>query len=117
MTPTWTADEDLAERIQNAPKQLIAARIKRSRKTADLTLDRLGELCGSGRHHLIKLEQAKHRPRVDMLRRIAAATGRPVDWFLDPEVDPSPFPNEDGHVGGDGRHADLRVAGAEGAAA
>jgi hypothetical protein len=31
-----------------------------------------------------------------MLLRIAEATGRSVDWFLDPEVDPSPFPDEAG---------------------
>lgn len=93
MAQTWTADEELQERIRLAPGQLLATRIKRARKSADLSHDRLGEMCGGvTRQHLIKLEQAKHRPRADMLRRIAEATGRSVDWFLDPEVDPSPFP-------------------------
>jgi transcriptional regulator with XRE-family HTH domain len=94
-------DEVLQERIRLAPGQLIATRIKRARRTADLSHDRLGELCGGvTRQHLIKLEKAVHRPRAEMLRRVAEATGRSVDWFLDPEVDPSPFP--DGASAGDG---------------
>ena len=91
-----TADEELQERIRQAPAQLIATRIKRARKAAELSHDRLGEqLGGVTRQHLIKLEKAVHRPRAEMLRRIAEATGRSVDWFLDPEVDPSPFPDGD----------------------
>lgn len=88
---------ELQERIRLAPGQLIATRIKRARKSANLTLDHLGEACGGvTRQHLIKLEQGKHRPRAEMLRRIAEASGRSVDWFVDPEVDPSPFPDGDG---------------------
>jgi transcriptional regulator with XRE-family HTH domain len=95
VTDAWAADEELQERIRLAPGQLLATRIKRARKTAELSHDRLGELCGGvSRQHLIKLEQARHRPRAEMLRRIAVATGREVGWFLDPEVDPSPFPVE-----------------------
>jgi len=87
-------DEELEERIRLAPLQLIASRIRRARKTADLSHDKLGELCeGVSRQHLIRLEQAKHRPRAEMLRRIAEATGRSVDWFLDDSLDPSPFPD------------------------
>lgn len=92
-----TADEDLQERIRLAPGQLIASRIRRARKEADLSHDRLGELCeGVTRQHLIKLEKAVHRPRAEMLRRIAEATGRSVDWFLDDSLDPSPFPEDAG---------------------
>lgn len=93
MAMTEAAREALQERISNAPKPLIAARIKRARKTAELSHDALGHLIGGvSRQHLIKLEQAVHRPRAGLLVRIAEATDRPVDWFLDPEVDPSPFP-------------------------
>ncbi len=46
------------------------------------------------RQNLIKLEQGRHRPRLGTLVRISEATGRAVDWFLDPEVDPSPFPDD-----------------------
>jgi transcriptional regulator with XRE-family HTH domain len=94
----------LQERIRLAPGQLIATRIRRARRSAGpnggaLSHDKLGELIGGvSRQHLIKLETAQHRPRADMLARIAQATARPVDWFLDPEVDPSPFPDE-GHDG------------------
>jgi transcriptional regulator with XRE-family HTH domain len=92
--------DEIQERIRLAPGALIAARIKRARKAMDedrgLSHDKLGAIVGTSRHHLIKLEQATHRPGAEMLLRISEATGRPVDWFLDPEVDPSPFPVGDG---------------------
>lgn len=95
--------QDLHERIRLAPLPFIAARIKRARKTigdAGLSHDKFGELCGGvTRQHLIKLENAKHRPGPEMLLKIAAASGREIDWFVDPEVDPSPFPDEPGHGG------------------
>lgn len=87
-----TVDE-LQEQIRQAPAQLIAARIRRARKAAAMSHDRLGEAIGGvTRQHLIKLEKGQHRPRAEMLTRIADATAREVGWFLDPEVDPSPFP-------------------------
>ena len=86
---------DLEQFRRDAPLPLIAARIKRARKARGLSHDRLGEACGGvTRQHLIKLEKGRHRPTLDMLDRIAAATGRDVRWFLDPEVDPSPFPGD-----------------------
>lgn len=85
----------LEDRIKNAPLALIAARIKRARKGANLSHDRLAEGAETSRQHLIKLEKGKHRPRAEMLLRIADATGREVDWFVDPDLDPSPFPDGD----------------------
>jgi len=98
MELTAEARDDLQERIRLAPGALIAARIKRARRELNgeqgLSHDKFGVLIGGvTRQHLIKLEKAQHRPRADMLSRIAEATGREIDWFLDPEVDPSPFPN------------------------
>lgn len=84
----------LQERIRKAPADLIAARIRRARRLNERTLDELGAMVGSSRHHLIKLEKAQHRPRAALLTKIAEATGRQVEWFLDPEIDPSPFPVE-----------------------
>ena len=49
---------------------------------------------GVTRQHLIKLEKGNHRPRLETIERISEATGRSVDWFLDPNLDPSPFPDE-----------------------
>jgi len=49
---------------------------------------------GVFRQTLIKWEKAKHRPTLDMLTRYAEATGRQVEWFLDPDLEPSPFPEE-----------------------
>jgi len=86
-------DTDLQERIRLAPGALIAARIRRARRDANLSHDRLGERMGGvTRQHLIKLEKAQHRPGKEMLTRIAEATERPVEWFLDPDIEPSPFP-------------------------
>jgi len=95
MSYTETDLEVLQERIRLAPGPLIGSRIRRARKEAELSHDRLGnKLGGVTRQHLIKLEKAQHRPRAEMLTKIAEATGREIDWFLDPEVDPSPFPDE-----------------------
>ena len=93
--------DELQERIRKAPAQLVAARIKRARRSIFedgrvLSHDKLGERIGGvTRQHLIKLEKGQHRPRAEMLTRIAEATGRDIDWFLDPEVDPSPFPESE----------------------
>jgi transcriptional regulator with XRE-family HTH domain len=92
---------ELDELLRDAPLPLIAARIRRARREAKLTHDRLGALMGGvTRQHLIKLEQGRHRPRIEMLGRLADATERDLRWFVDPEVDPSPFPNPNG-AGGD----------------
>jgi len=86
--------ETTAHRIQDAPLKLIAARIRKARREAELTLDALGLEIGTSRHHLIRLEKGLHRPRAEMLTKIAEATGRHVEWFLDPDLDPSPFQEE-----------------------
>lgn len=80
--------------LRDAPLPLIAARVKRARKTAGLSHDRLGERCGMYRANLIKLEKGLHRPRLVTLERIASATDRDVRWFLDPEAEPNPFPDD-----------------------
>lgn len=88
--------EELTREIQNAPLKLIAGRIKQARKASTFTtLDELAEEVGTSRHHLIRLEGAKHRPRVEMLQKIATATGKPLDFFLVEESgEPNPFPAE-----------------------
>src|SRR4051812_44158185 len=87
------AHEELEQLRRDAPRPFIAARVKRARKALGLSHDRLGALCGGvTRQHLIKLEKGQHRPTLEMLSRIAEATGRDLRWFVDPEVDPSPFP-------------------------
>lgn len=86
--------DQLQERIRLAPGELIAARIRRARRELDLSHDKFGHLLGGvTRQHLIKLEKAQHRPRAEMLTKIAEASGREVDWFIDPAMDPSPFPD------------------------
>ena len=86
---------DLQERIRLAPGELIASRIRRARRDSGLSHDALGERMGGvTRQHLIKLEKAKHRPGAGMLTRLAEATGRSAEWFIDPDLDPSPFQGE-----------------------
>lgn len=60
-----------------------------------MTLDRLAELAGTSRQHLISLEKAKHRPRLEMLAAIAEATGKPLDFFVDPDAVDNPFPEDE----------------------
>ena len=86
--------DQLQERIRQAAAPLIAARIRRARRQSGLSHDKLGEAIGGvSRQHLIKLEKAKHRPRADMLTKIAEATGKPVDYFLlEVAGEPNPFP-------------------------
>lgn len=88
--------EELNDEIRNAPLRLIAGRIKQARKASSRpTLDLLGEEVGTSRHHLIRLESGKHRPRPEMLQRIAEATGKSVEFFLIEEAgEPNPFPAE-----------------------
>lgn len=90
-----TPREELETLRRNAPLPFIAARIRRSRKDLGISHDQFGVLCGGvTRQHLIKLEKGVHRPTLEMLDRIASATERDLRWFVDPEVDPSPFPAE-----------------------
>ena len=86
---------EIAVRIQDAPLKMIAGRIRRARRDAELSLDRLGEMVGTSRHHLIRLEKGQHRPRAEMLTRIAEATEKPLDWFVDPEAGDNPFQSEE----------------------
>jgi transcriptional regulator with XRE-family HTH domain len=91
-----TATVQLETLLRDAPLPFIAARVRRARKSLGLSHDRLGSACGMYRANLIKLEQGQHRPRLSTLTRIAKATGRDPRWFVDPEVDPSPFCDADG---------------------
>jgi transcriptional regulator with XRE-family HTH domain len=87
--------DELHDSIRLAPLPLIAARMRRARRELELSHDAIARRMGEGatRQHLIKLEKAQHRPTVDTLSRYAEATGRQVEWFLDPDIDPSPFDN------------------------
>lgn len=95
-TQTVTDRENLEQLLRDAPLPFVASRIKRARKTAGLSHDKLGELAGGiHRSNLIGLEKGKHRPRFETIERLSEATGRDFRWFVDPEVDPSPFPADE----------------------
>ena len=83
-------------RIQELPRKVLAARIRRARRDADVSLDHVAEKAGTSRQHLINLEKGRHRPRPEMLERIADALNRPIDDFLAEEVqEPGSFLAED----------------------
>lgn len=91
-----TADlAELQERIRLAAGMLIATRIRRARRLLGQTQDEFGNAVGIQRQHLLRLEKGRNRPRAETLLRIAEAAGKPVEWFLNPDVDPSPFPEEE----------------------
>jgi transcriptional regulator with XRE-family HTH domain len=83
------------ELLRDAPLPLVAARIRRARKALGLSHDALGKRMGGvSRQHLIKLEKGLHRPGLEMVERIAEATGKPVEYFLVEEAgEPNPFPS------------------------
>lgn len=86
---------EFRDRVREAPLKMIAARIKRARKEADeMTLDVLAGKAFTSRQHLISLEKGKHRPRPEMLMKIAEATGKPLDFFVDAEAVDNPFPDD-----------------------
>lgn len=90
-----TPEERVEKLLREAPLKLIAARIRRARRDAGLTLDGMAGVIGTSRHHLIRLEKPLHRPRIDMLTAIAGATNKPLDFFLVEEAgEPNPFPDE-----------------------
>lgn len=66
--------------------QYVGRKIREARVAAGLSHDRLAAKAGlpesGGRQHLIKLEQGRHLPRPETLEKIAAATERPMGFFL-----------------------------------
>ncbi len=86
---------ELRERIKQISLPFIAAQWKQARFDCKLSHDVIGERMGGvSRQHLIKLEGGKHRPGPEMLTRYAAATGKPIAFFVPSEVDTPtiPFP-------------------------
>lgn len=97
MSTTQLPDEELRRRLKGASLELIAARVRRARRTADLSHDaitqRMEAIDGERtfRQTLIGWERQDHRPSLELLTKYAEATNRHVEWFLDPDLDPSPF--------------------------
>lgn len=86
---------DVPQMLRDAPLPLIAARIRRARRTLGLSHDALGlKMGGVTRQHLIKLEKGRHRPKIEMITSLAEALGKPVDYFLvEGSGEPNPFPD------------------------
>lgn len=65
----------------------LGERIRFARKAAGLSHDRLGAIAGTSRQHLIRLEKGQHKPKPEMVARIAEATGKPVAFFENGDED------------------------------
>lgn len=59
----------------------LGERIKSARKRSGLSHDKLGAIIGTSRQHLIRLEKGIHKPRPDLLVRIAEATNTRIEDF------------------------------------
>lgn len=57
--------------------------LKERRQAAGLSHDKLAERAGTTRSHLIKLEKGKHRPRAEMVERLAYALNVDLAVFDD----------------------------------
>lgn len=72
--------------------KFVGHQIREARLAAGLSHNKLVAAAGmpvaGGRSHLIKLENGKHLPRPETLEKIAAATGKPISFFV-PTI-PSP---------------------------
>lgn len=92
---------DLERELRQADLKVVSARIRKARREAviegeaepvrlshDTLVARMGR---SSRQHLILLERGEHRPGIELLTAIAEATGHAVEWFVNPDLDPSPF--------------------------
>lgn len=71
----------------------FAERLKSARLRSGKSQEQIAEEVGTSRRHWIRWERGDHLPTMTFIQRIAAATGKPVDFFLVEEAgSPSPFP-------------------------
>lgn len=93
VTLTKTEVAELEELLRTASLKEIAERIKFAH--VGMSHDKLASLCGIQRPNLIAYEKTRRRPTLRSILRIAEATGRDPRWFVDPEVEMSPFPADE----------------------
>lgn len=62
-------------------RELVGRQIRRARKDAGLSHDKLAERVGTSRQHLIKLEKGIHLPGPKLLSAIARETGKSETFF------------------------------------
>lgn len=80
--------------LMQPQRERVGRQIRKARKGAGLSHDRLACKVGTSRHHLIRIEKGMHLPRPDLLAKIAEATGKPESFFTsdDDDEDPSSMP-------------------------
>ena len=67
--------------IYQAHRERVGRQIRKARKHAGLSHDRLAAAIGTSRQHLIKLEKGIHLPRPELLAAIARETGKTEAFF------------------------------------
>lgn len=60
----------------------LGGKVREARQTAGLTLVQLADLLGVTQRAVQFWEADERVPSIESVRGIAAATGRPVDWFF-----------------------------------
>lgn len=73
--------------LTHATKVRVGLRIKQARKQSGLSHDKIAAQVGTSRQHLIKLEKGLHLPGVELLDRIAEATGKTPAFFTADDTD------------------------------
>lgn len=68
-----------------ARKLPVGQRIIWARKRKGISQERLAELIGTSRRHMIRIEKGQHRPGPRLRGRIAQVTEQPEAFFEDPD--------------------------------
>lgn len=63
----------------------LGQRIVWARKRKGISQERLADLIGTSRRHMIRIEKGQHRPGPVFIARIAEATEQPEEFFDDEE--------------------------------
>jgi transcriptional regulator with XRE-family HTH domain len=70
-------------RYKMAPRERVAAKVKRLREQRGMTQEQLAEKAGISRTYLARLETARHDPTLSMLEKLAKALGVKVGRLLE----------------------------------
>lgn len=66
-----------------ARRRALGARIRATRTAQRISQERLGELAGTDRQTINRIEQGHHATRIDTLFRIAHALGTPLPRLIE----------------------------------
>lgn len=73
-------------RADFAERRELGARLRQARKSADLTLEAVGEAIGIERQSVSAWENGRNYPTGDRLKKLASLYGVSIDWLLGNEM-------------------------------